>query len=141
MKKKPAMTFKNFWVFTLWLLVILYLSFTPLSGWPQPSIFQKLYIDKVVHIFMYSMLSLLLLRSLYRQNDRRELQVPAIIAALMCSGGLGVAIEFLQPVLTMFRQFEWLDMLANAAGALTGFFLYRWFIEKRNDPTGLISKA
>ena len=135
------MTFKNFWVFTLWLLVILYLSFTPLSDWPQPSIFQKIYFDKVVHIFMYSMLSLLLLRSLYRQNNHRELPPPSIIAALIFCAGLGVAIEFLQPVLTMFRKFEWLDMLANATGALTGFFLYRWFIEKRNESVGLISKA
>ena len=135
------MTFKNFWVFTLWLLVILYLSFTPLSGWPQPSIFQKLYIDKVVHIFMYAMLSLLLLRSLYRQNNRHELSPPVLVTALICCAGLGVTIEFLQPVLTMFRQFEWLDMLANATGALTGFFLYRWFIEKRNGSVGLISKA
>jgi VanZ family protein len=135
------MIFKNFWVFTLWLLVILYLSFTPLNGWPQPSIFQKLYIDKVVHIFMYAMLSVLLLRSLYRQNQRQELSVKVILTALLCCGGMGVAIEFLQPVLTMFRKFEWMDMAANATGATTGFFLYKWLIAKKTIPAGLISEA
>ena len=121
---------KRFWLFSIWLIIIFYLSFTPLTNWPQPTIFQKLYIDKVVHVFMYSMLSFLLLRSLFRQQGKQALRYSAAVSSVLVCAGIGIAIEFLQPVLTMYRRFEWLDMVANATGALLGWFLFKWCMLK-----------
>ena len=38
---------KNFALFFIWMVIILYLSFTPLTNWPQETILQKLYVDKL----------------------------------------------------------------------------------------------
>src|SRR4030095_14201501 len=123
-----AMAFlKHFGLFIVWLLIIFYLSFTPLTDWPQPSLFQKLYIDKVVHVFMYCLLSFFLLRGLFRQQKNDLLRYPTLAAAVAFCAMIGIAIEFLQPVLTMYRRFEWLDMVANAAGAVTGWLLCEGF--------------
>lgn len=117
---------KNYWLFFVWLLIIFYLSFTPLTGWPQPTIFQKLYIDKVVHVFMYSVLSFLLLRGNFRQQKKQGTRYGYTLPSLIFCASVGIAIEFLQPLLTMYRKFEWLDMVANATGVLTGWLLFKW---------------
>lgn len=124
---------KHFWVFLCWMLLIIYLSFTPLNDWPQPSVLQKLYLDKVVHFTMYLVLSLLLLRSFYRQQNRQMLRYAVIITALLFSAGLGIAVETLQPLLTRFRKFEWADMAANVAGALAGVLIFRRWIFTRQS--------
>lgn len=121
---------KNFGYFLLWLILILYLSFTPLKDWPQPTIFQKLYIDKVVHLIMYSVLSFLLMRSIFQQQLRQQPRYETMFAALIFSAGIGVLIEILQPIITSFRRFEWMDMAANATGALSGILLFNWLLAK-----------
>lgn len=116
---------KNFGLFICWLIIILYLSFSPLKNWPQQTIFQKLYFDKVVHITMYAVLSFLLLRSIFFYQKKQPPRFSIVVVTFICCAGMGIAIEFLQPLLTAFRKFEWLDMVANAAGAITGILLFR----------------
>src|SRR5215471_12441830 len=116
---------KNFTLFFIWMLIILYLSFTPLTNWPQETILQKLYVDKLVHITMYSILSFLLLLGLTRQQKKLPLRYQAIVVAVLFCAAMGATIEFLQPVLTMYRKFEWLDMAANATGAILGYYIFR----------------
>ncbi len=118
------MLLKNFWLFFLWMVVILYLSFTPLSGWPKLGLFQKLYFDKLVHISMYAILAFLLLWAVYRFNHHAVLRTSVIISCIVFCALMGASIEFLQPILTQFRQFEWLDMMANATGSICGYFLF-----------------
>jgi VanZ family protein len=122
---------KNFWLFFVWMGVILYLSFTPLTSWPKLTVFDKLYLDKIVHICMYSMLSFLLLRSFFRQQSNHLPRYSVLISSVLFCAAMGATIEFLQPVLTMYRQFEWLDMIANAIGALCGYFLFSLFLKKQ----------
>ncbi len=119
---------KHFWVFLLWLLLILYLSFAPLKDWPQPSIFQKLYLDKAVHVTMYLLLSFLLLRSFFRQQPLQKYLYAIFAGTLAFSAGLGIAVEALQPILTQYRRFEWMDMIANAIGAIAGIVIFRWLL-------------
>ncbi|MEO6168861.1 MAG: VanZ family protein, partial [Chitinophagales bacterium] len=121
---------KNFWLFLFWMCLILYLSFVPLQDWPQPSIFQKLHIDKAVHFTMYAVLSFLLLRSIFRQQMKRLPRYGTRVAAVIFSAGAGVAIEVFQPLLTDYRQFEWMDMMANAIGAISGGILFNWLLSK-----------
>ncbi|MBK6482297.1 MAG: VanZ family protein [Chitinophagaceae bacterium] len=121
---------KHFWIFLLWLLLILYLSFAPLKDWPQPSIFQKLYLDKAVHFTMYLLLSFLLLRSFFRQQPLQKYRYAIFAGTLAFSAGLGIAVEALQPILTQYRRFEWMDMLANAIGAIAGIVIFRWLLSR-----------
>jgi VanZ family protein len=121
---------KNFWLFALWFAVILYLSFTPLTGWPKVNLFQKLYFDKLVHISMYALLSLFLLRSFFKIKNDAPSHTTLFACVLFCVAA-GASIEFLQPILTMYRQFEWLDMVANTIGSLVGYFLFTFFMKKQ----------
>lgn len=122
---------KDFWMFFLWFGVILYLSFTPLSGWPQPGIFEKLYIDKVIHVSMYAILNFLLTRALLRQQRVTGFRYTAIVLSITFCVAAGVLIEFLQPALTRYRHFEWLDAVANSAGSVVGYAFYGLVIKKR----------
>lgn len=79
---------------------------------------------------MYGVLSFLLMRSVFLHQQKRMPRFDTILAVLLFSAGTGVLIEILQPLLTAFRKFEWLDMVANATGALTGIFLFRWYLTK-----------
>jgi len=111
--------------------VIFYLSFTPLTNWPKISVFDKLYLDKIIHICMYSMLSFLLLRGFFKQQNNHVPRYSLLISSVLFCAAMGATIEFLQPMLTMYRQFEWLDMIANAIGALGGYFLFSLVLKKQ----------
>lgn len=123
--------FKNFLLFTLWMIIILYLSFAPLKNWPQPSFLEKIYMDKLVHVFMYLTLSFLLLFGIARQQNTGSLRYAVMLLAASSCAGYGITIEILQPVLTMYRKFEWMDMVANAAGAFGGIIVFRKILLKR----------
>ncbi len=124
---------KHFWVFLLWMCLILYLSFAPLKDWPQPSLFQKLYLDKAVHFTMYLVLSFLLVRSLFRQQNFQKHRYAIFCGTLAFSAGLGIAVEALQPILTQYRRFEWMDMIANALGAIAGIVIFRWLLLRGHE--------
>lgn len=79
---------------------------------------------------MYGVLSFLLIRSIFQQQLKRQPRYETLFAALLISAGIGVLIEILQPIITSFRKFEWMDMAANATGALTGILLFNWLLLK-----------
>ncbi|MBA3649567.1 MAG: VanZ family protein [Chitinophagales bacterium] len=122
---------KNFSIFLTWLLIIFYLSFAPLRNWPQEDIFQKLYIDKLVHITMYSLLSFFLLIGFFRQQKNQPLRYRKVAGCIIFCIIVGVSIEFLQPVLTMYRKFEFMDMVANALGSIAGLYLFKSVLNKK----------
>src|SRR6187401_2270326 len=121
---------KNFLLFTLWLGVILYLSFTPLTSWPKETFFQTLHLDKIVHITMNAGLCFLLLRSFFKQQNNQLPRYSVIIASVLFCLGVGTSIEFLQPALTLYRQFEVYDIVANYTGALIGYFVFSLLTKK-----------
>src|ERR1043165_6097779 len=122
---------KNFWLFIVWMAVIIFLSFTPLPGWPQVKTLEQLGFDKFVHICMYTMLSFLLLRSFFKQQNNHTPRYSIIISSALFCAIMGASIEILQPILTMFRKFEWLDMISDATGAVCGYYLFSWLIKKQ----------
>lgn len=80
---------------------------------------------------MYSMLSFLLLRGLFRQQSNHLPRYSLLISSVLFCAAMGSTIEFLQPVLTMYRQFEWPDMVANAIGAVGGYVLFSLLLKKQ----------
>jgi VanZ family protein len=115
---------RNFWLFVIWFAIILYLSFTPLTDWPKVGEFEKLYFDKLVHVAMYGILCFLLLRGLFKQNGNSKASISSIIGSVIFCSAVGIAIEFLQPILTMYRQFEIADMIADTIGAIAVSFCF-----------------
>ncbi|MCY7410491.1 MAG: VanZ family protein [Chitinophagales bacterium] len=122
---------KNFSLFVIWFGIILYLSFTPLTNWPKSNVFDKMYFDKIVHVCMYAMLSLLLIRGFFKQQNSRLPRLNFILGSIIFCALVGISIEIFQPVLTRFRKFEVLDMVANSIGAISGYYFFRFLAMKK----------
>lgn len=86
---------------------------------------EKLYLDKLIHLFMYSVMSLLLLWGVHRMQNR-QLQRRTAWLLVACCAAIGLIIELLQPVLTLYRSYEIPDMLANVIGAALGYAVLYW---------------
>ena len=92
----------------VWVAAVFYLSLTPYP--PQPVTFWQA--DKIEHALAYGLLMLWFCQ-IYRQRSSRMLLALLLVA-------MGIAIEYLQGE-TGYRMFEYVDMLANAAGVLVGW--------------------
>jgi len=89
----------------VWVATVVYLSLTPNP--PEPMHF--LNADKLEHALAYGFLMLWFCQ-VYQQRAPRIFTAALLIA-------LGVAIEYLQRM-TIYRVFDYADMLANVAGVL-----------------------
>lgn len=94
----------------LWVATIMYLSLTPHP--PEPMSF--LNSDKLEHVLAYAFLMLWFCQVSQQRAPR------ILIAGLLVA--LGVAIEYLQRM-TVYRVFDYADMLANGAGVLLSLIL------------------
>lgn len=93
-----------------WVATVMYLSLTPHP--PEPMHF--LNADKLEHALAYSFLMLWFCQ-VYQQRAPRILVASLLVA-------LGVGIEYLQRM-TVYRVFDYADMLANGAGVLLSMIL------------------
>ncbi len=89
--------------------------------------------DKVFHIAAYFGLTLLW-QYVYAKRSKMRKFKPNL---WICAGLIifGIVVELLQMILTSYRSFEGLDMMANAAGVILAFFLLLW-IKKRSRTRG-----
>lgn len=70
--------------------------------------------DKLIHFLAYFMLVGWFVQ-LYQQQTRR-------ILIVLLAVGLGLLLEFLQGMIS-YRSFDWIDAMANTAGALSAYLL------------------
>ena len=92
----------------LWVLIIFYLSLMPHP--PEPVHFWNA--DKLEHALAYSLLMLWFCQVYTLLRPRR------LVAALLIT--MGILIEYLQGE-TGYRNFDYADMIANAAGVMVGW--------------------
>lgn len=77
--------------------------------------------DKVGHFLAYLALAWLAARAFAVFSSRRFF---LLLFAFFYAGFTGATLEVLQPLLTSTRQGDWLDLVANLAGALSGCALF-----------------
>ena len=94
----------------VWVATIMYFSLTPHP--PEPMNF--LNADKLEHVLAYAFLMLWFCQLSQQRAPR------ILIAGLLVA--FGVAIEYLQRM-TVYRVFDYADMLANGAGVLLSLIL------------------
>ena len=92
----------------LWVLIIFYLSLMPHP--PEPVHFWNA--DKLEHALAYSLLMLWFCQVYTLLRPRR------LVAVLLIA--MGILIEYLQGV-TGYRNFDYADMISNAAGVMVGW--------------------
>lgn len=102
------LTFPRLWQAVGWLLVTAVIVLTLMPKPPQPPLITW---DKAHHLLAYAVLMLWFAQAF-------TARVRWIIFLI----GLGIALEFLQGMMG-YRQFEYIDMLANALGVGCGWLL------------------
>jgi len=118
---------KKYRITILVTIAILYLSFAPPSSLPKVHLFQ--YADKLIHVLMYSGLTMVLCYDFFRsehQSDNREtIAICGVYPVL-----LGGIVELLQATLFAPRTAEWSDWFSDIVGVLLGWLIYHFIIKK-----------
>lgn len=105
------------WVTTCWVIIIIAACMSHKSDEPNTSFFDIIpHFDKVVHIVLYAILTLLWTEALARK--RGYITVGNTIMVTLLSFSLGVCIEVFQPLVG--RTSDIWDAAANAAGCVLG---------------------
>ncbi len=108
--------FRNYPLAIILLLIIVCLSLgTP----PQTGLEEVHGMDKIVHFGMYFTLTVVIWIEYLRHHDHPDwtkLVLFAFIAPVLFSGAMEVA----QATLTVNRQGDWMDFLANSIGVIAG---------------------
>ena len=90
------------------------------SGW-----WSTYYIDKVMHVIVFSILALTTSIALSKLRVLTDSNYQLMILTLVVGAIFGTIIEFLQQELSVGRMAELLDIVADCAGVLMGFVIFR----------------
>ncbi|MBC7948493.1 MAG: VanZ family protein [Chitinophagaceae bacterium] len=116
-----------------WLIISIILLTLPSDDFPQENWFDKIWLDKWVHIGMFAVLVLLgclTWRAFQPGLDAKGLKRAFIITGII---GLvyGIIMEFVQMKFTNHRSFEIADIITDAVGCALGvIFSTRRYIKK-----------
>jgi VanZ family protein len=100
-----------------------------MSSNPYPeSIPGILFLDKLIHFFVYGMLGILFFRAV-RERDSSRFQGYSMILGIALSSLYGISDEIHQ-YFTPDRVADLYDVTADILGSLTGVLLYQFFIHK-----------
>jgi VanZ family protein len=109
----------------IWLSICTYLLTMPGSKIPKESWLDKIGIDKVVHIVMFSILTFLWCGAVIKKTKNVFLIIAGFCLAY------GIAMEFVQRDLVANRGFDVWDIVADAAGCILGYYVSsRRYIKK-----------
>jgi len=118
------MILKGYWPALAWSLIILLLTGLPGDVFPEiKSFWEWLSPDKVVHLFIFGALSFLILfghRDKYESGNRKKLVLTAVVITIL----YGILTELLQRYVFIGRSGNVFDALADAIGALLGWWLF-----------------
>ncbi len=113
---------KYLFITIVYAIFVFWLSIQPITE-PTPDLFP--YQDKVVHIFLYTILSLLIALGMGK-NDEPYLTKIIFTLSVITSFSYGFFIEICQ-IFVPTRSFEVWDLLANLIGSITGVILATGF--------------
>lgn len=104
----------------LWAVVVLVLCTIPGKNIPEPDFLRWLKWDKLTHVLLFGTLSYLLLLDASALTGKRLTVI--LLSITIAYGGL---IELIQSIPFIQRNADGRDVVANAIGALSGWWLYR----------------
>jgi len=123
-------TFKYFIPAVIWLVTSLILLTLPGSAFPKENWLNFIWADKLIHIGMFALLTLLWCYAFFKSNPSNNLLKIFLITGFVFII-YGAAMEFVQKYWIPNRSFELEDIIADTIGVILGFlFSYRIFIKK-----------
>lgn len=116
--------FKSFIFSALWMIIIIILSLMPVSNMNMPNIIRIPHLDKLAHIFMYFVFTLLLIFG-FRTYSRGEFKKIYYLISFILAIVLGGLTEIAQGIYfsSFSRQKDLMDFLANTTGVLIALFI------------------
>ncbi len=115
----------------LWALFILTICAIPGNRLPKLSFLEWLKPDKIVHLLVFGVLCILLLRSFLDAHALNLSEKNAVILALGICIVYGALVEFLQYSVFINRSGDVRDAIANSIGAFLGWWVYNRFFKKQ----------
>jgi hypothetical protein len=126
MKPKPS-----FIPAIAWLIITTILLIIPGKELPQESWFDKVWLDKWVHIGLFSLLVWLWCRGALTGTKRGDQLRKIFYLVALLAFMFGTAMEFVQKYYVPFRSFDGGDIIADGVGAALGlFYSARKYIKK-----------
>lgn len=108
----------------LWTLFVIILSVTPFSSFNVQEL-QVIGLDKVVHLGMYTLLTLFWAVGLKKQNIYPKINRNAFKISIIGGISLGIILELTQGFFLLSRHFEGFDLLANGIGCIFGIGVFK----------------
>ncbi len=117
---------KYFYTAFAWFMIVLVLICLPGSDLPKPDNWMKiLYLDKIIHTFLFGMLAYLFMRPMLFSEIRRERKKAWLIGIVIATSAWGITTEFIQKYLVTGRSFELADWIADSCGAVFAW-IFAW---------------
>ncbi len=113
----------------LWTLFILIICAIPGDRIPKLSFLEWLKPDKIVHLLVFAVLCILVLRSLLNSNLTGIKKKNVVLIAVLLSVFYGALIEYLQYTVFINRSGDVRDAIANTLGVLLGWWIYNRYFE------------
>ena len=129
-------SFLKSWLPTFfWILLVCYLSLAD-SGLPEIKFRFILESDKIAHIGIYFVLTVLLTRSWSNVFSTKGLRFLLIFSSVQVIS-FSIILEVLQKLITTTRQFDLKDIYANITGVIVGVIIFilfkRFFLRSKSD--------
>lgn len=129
----PAMRIiRYYWPAILWILLVLYLCTLPGSDLPKDPFFEKIHMDKIVHLGLFGCTVLLLCIGYYRSKG--HISAFTLTLFWLVAAFYGLAIEYIQKYWAVERSFDMMDVVADSIGALCGIIAFllvrKWWLKK-----------
>jgi len=123
---------RNIWPLLLaiiWFIVTTILLCLPGSAFPKENWFDKIWLDKWIHIGIFGALAFLWCRALSTEHLRK---IPLFVQIAFYCLLYGIAMEFVQKYFIPNRSFDVGDIFADGIGSTLGSVLSIW--HKKNRP-------
>lgn len=101
----------------LWFLIVFVLCSFPGNQIPNFQFLNQISFDKMIHLGMFAIQMILILRSLYIYQIQLQKHILYIAELLIC---WGIVLEYMQTTFFINRFGEWIDVIANSTGVLLG---------------------
>lgn len=109
-----------------WSVFVLFLTLTPGNYFPEvPNFLDLFQPDKIVHILIFGLLTILTSRGLNKQYNYSLLRYYAISIGFVYSVLLGGVVEILQTAMKLGRYGSIYDFIANSVGCIIAVLIIR----------------
>ena len=125
------MFFKSLIPAILWAAFILVICGIPGQNLPHLDLWKWLKPDKLLHLFVFGVLSFLLIKSFVKPEANDTLRANPKVWAVLLGLSYGALIELLQEYVFIGRTGDIRDAIANAIGCLVGSWWYNDQLKKK----------